>query len=109
MANGSHGHWRAKHRRTQTWQTKTIAAILRSTFKRPIAPLAKARLVLTRHSSAEPDFDGLVHGFKPIVDALVKMEIIENDKPSVIGQPSYRYERAGRGKGFVTVEVWEAA
>lgn len=99
-------HWRRLQQQAKTWQRATLLAI---GSQRPIAPLKRARLVLTRHSSREPDFDGLVSSFKHCVDSLVKAGVIIDDKMSVIGQPDYRWQRAPMRGGFVTIEVSEIA
>lgn len=77
----------------------------------------RATLRLTRHSSIEPDYDGLVYSFKALIDALqppkggkkprIGASVIVDDKPSVIGVPDYKWEKAPRGQGHVTIEVWE--
>lgn len=71
----------------------------------PPKPLKRAKLTLTRCSSQEPDFDGLVSSFKHIIDGLILGGIIENDKMSNIGQPTYIWEKAPREKGKVIIEV----
>lgn len=102
--NGRHGSWRAKAAARKFWKELAIAAIGPEI---PEKPLKKAKCTFTRHSSAEPDFDGLVASFKPVVDSLKAAKVIEDDKPSVIGQPEYRWEKAKRGEGSVTVTVEE--
>lgn len=97
------GHWRAKHGHAVKWKAYAIGEIERN--GKPARPLQKATLSLTRHSSHEPDFDGLVSSFKHIIDALVTSEVIENDKQSIIGQPTYLWKKAPPGKGFITVKV----
>lgn len=71
----------------------------------PDQPLEKAKLTLTRHSSRQPDFDGMVHSFKRIIDALVKCGILIDDNPDVIGSPTYKWAKAARGDGHIQVEV----
>lgn len=68
-------------------------------------PCQRAHVTLTRGSSREPDFEALVVSFKPVVDALVRAGVIQDDNPKVIGQPTYKWEPAGRGKGFIRVKV----
>ncbi len=68
--------------------------------------LDKATLSFTRHSMKECDFDGLVQSMKHVQDGLVAAGVIIDDKPSVIGQPSYKWEfRARRLGGMVTIKI----
>jgi len=71
----------------------------------PDNPLEKFTLKLTRHSSSEPDYDGLVSSFKHIVDGLMFAGVIDNDRLSNTGQWDCQWEKTPRNKGYVTVEV----
>lgn len=73
----------------------------------PAAPLEKAKLTLERHSSVEPDFDGLVSSFKFIIDGLVDCGVLIGDKTSVIGRPDYQWVKASPKKGKIVVIVEE--
>lgn len=75
--------------------------------KEPKEPLKKAKVTLSRFSTREPDFDGLVCSFKPILDGLTNSKIIIDDKMSVIGQPTYKWEKIGKGKGKIHILVEE--
>jgi hypothetical protein len=72
---------------------------------RPPRPIKRAELQLTRFSSSEPDPDGLVSGFKYVVDGLVHLGILTNDKPQNIGFPYYAHEKCKRGQGKLHVVV----
>ena len=72
---------------------------------RPDAPLETAKITLIRGSSREPDFDGLVGSFKAVLDGLVKAGIIKDDKVSVIGQPTYLWERTSPKKGYIRIQI----
>lgn len=61
--------------------------------------LQKAKLTFTRYSSREPDFDGLISGFKAVTDALKGCGVIVDDKPSVIGQSDFFWEYRPRKQG----------
>lgn len=74
-----------------------------SIYKRQ--PLQTARLTLTRYSTIEPDYDGLVSSFKPIIDGLVEAGFLAGDKRANIGVPDYRWEKAKRGQGRITVRI----
>ena len=96
-------HWRNRHAQIKKW--KAAVALELESHVKPPQPLTSAVLCLTRNSSVEPDFDGLVSGFKAIIDALVEQGILSDDKMSVIGQPKYEWRKAPPGKGFVQVKV----
>ncbi len=98
-------HWAIKARETKDFHFLVADAVR---DRKPTLPLQKARLVLTRHSASEPDFDGLVSGFKHTIDGLVKAGVLINDKPTNIS-PTYRWQKAPSGKGFITVAVEEIA
>jgi len=100
--SGGRAHWAVKVKEARTWKSAVLFSI--GTVLPP-APLKKAKLTLTRCSAIEPDFDGLVSSFKHVVDGLVLANVIENDKPSVIGQPEYRWEKAKPKQGKVRIKV----
>lgn len=97
-------HWAVKVREVRSWTAAVMALIA---HKRPLEPLSRATLTLTRFSSAEPDYDNLVISFKPVIDALVRAQVLTSDKPSVIGQPEYRWEKAKPRQGMIRVRVEE--
>lgn len=106
-ASDRRNHWVAVKEKT-AWKQHTLAALMACRdlhASRAELPLAQAKLRLTRYSAREPDYDGLVASFKYIVDALVDGGVIADDKPSVIGQPEYRWEHAPPKHGRVRVEV----
>jgi hypothetical protein len=72
---------------------------------KPRQPLQKATITLTRFSSNEPDFEGLVSSFKPVLDGLIEAGVILDDHPSVIGQPVYLWERCKAGSGKIRIQV----
>lgn len=102
ITNGSQGSWRAKWAHAKRWQHSVFFEVKQSGY---VVCLAKAKVTLTRHSSREPDFDGLVASFKPVIDGLVIAGVLVNDKTDNIGQPEYRWEKTARAKGFITVKV----
>ena len=96
------GHWRVRKSHADKWKREVLLAVA---GKIPDKPLEKAKLTITRHSSRAPDFDGLVGSNKCIVDSLVLAKVLVDDSMAVLGQPSYKWEKAVKGKGFITVEV----
>lgn len=97
-------HWTVRYKESQKWKRLVQHAI---SFNYPKEPLKKAKLTLTRYSSRSPDFDGIVHSFKVVVDALIKLKIIEDDNPKVIGYPQYSWEKCSKGEGHVKITIQE--
>lgn len=96
-------HW--THKKRETDLLKRLVYNQCHTHKLINLKLHRALLTLTRYSSSEPDFDGLVSGFKHVLDGLVDAGVIVNDKPSVIGSPSYLWRREKPGLGYITVRI----
>lgn len=99
-------HWRDKQKERDQLQ-RTVASLLLA-HPRPQSPLRYAHLTLTRHSSVAPDPDGLVAGFKFVVDALVKFGILVDDRYTEIGMPKYLWKKCPAGKGHLSVIVEES-
>lgn len=97
-------HWRIRSGEARKWKKLVWATIAN---KRPKEPLAKALVTLTRYSSMEPDRDGLRGSFKPILDALVHCGVIEDDKPSNVGEPFVCWEKCPPKKGKIRVILEE--
>lgn len=67
--------------------------------------LSKASLTFTRHSSREPDFDNLAGSFKHILDGLVEARVIQDDRPSIIGSPVFKWEKCAEKLGHITIMI----
>lgn len=84
-------HWRVKHVSVTLW-SEFIESLLR------VMPLGweikRPKLTLTLYGMKEPDFDNLVSRWKPILDGLVRAKIIQDDRLSVIGSPTFRWVKA---------------
>jgi Holliday junction resolvase RusA-like endonuclease len=98
-------HWTVRAGHAKSWHRKVEKAIIGA---KPAKPLARARVTLVRSSPRPPDFDGLVGSFKPVLDALKHLGVIEDDTMIHIGQPDYRWEKAKRGSSSIRVVVEEA-
>jgi Holliday junction resolvase RusA-like endonuclease len=101
-------HWSVGHREAKQWK-QVIHGLLLSNGATRHKPLEKAHVALTRKSSREPDWDNLVMGFKPVLDALVKCGVLADDKPSnfATGAPSYLWESVTPLEGGIKIEVKE--
>lgn len=97
-------HWRVRSGHAKKWKTLVWAEV---NARKPAAPLQKAQVILTRHSSVEPDTDGCRGSFKVVLDALVHCGVLANDKPENVGEPIVRHEKAPPKRGMITVTVTE--
>jgi len=100
----NYANWRTRHKDKKYWEDLIW---INTIGKRPADPVLRAHITITRCSTTEPDFDNLVASGKPLLDGLVKCRIILDDKPSVIGHPTYLWEKAKRGHGKVKIRVEE--
>lgn len=104
LLNGAHGHWATVAKARKQWH-KWVAEEL--SFNIPKTPLERCKIVCTRFSSAEPDFDNLVASFKAVIDGLKVAGVIKDDKSSCILERVYRWQKAPQKKGYVEVYVEE--
>lgn len=104
VASGKSRHWREAHREANKWKAH-VALVVRG--KRPLKPLKRAKLTLTRCSSVSPDSDGLVSGFKHVIDGLVIAGVLENDRYENIEMPTYLWRKVPAGMGMIRVVVEE--
>lgn len=104
MANIASGksHWRYAYKQASAWKQNVVYAVGKN---KPPEPLKHYRLELVRFSSSEPDFDGLVRGFKNAVDGLKLAGVIEDDKLSNSGAWQVRWERCKPKEGKIRVRV----
>ncbi len=96
--------WQVRAQHAKRWKRAVWAKVW---ALRPEAPLIKAKITLTRCSSKEGDFDGIVSSFKHILDGLTEAGIIIDDKSSVIGRPEYIWQACKKGEGHIIVRVEE--
>lgn len=101
MANGGHGSWGQDHKRKKKWKTLVARELVGLA---PPKPFSWIYVEFIRHSSVEPDYDGLVHGFKALRDALVKFGFVKDDKNRNM-EAVYRWEKAEAKKGFVEIVI----
>lgn len=99
-------HWGHNKRDKDRWIEDVGWAVLAK--GKPGKPLERARVVMTRHSSSAIDSDGLAASFKGARDGLVRAGVLRDDGPEC-ATFEYRWQRAPRGKGFVTIEVEEVS
>lgn len=107
ISNGSKGSWRGAWAEGNKWKRAIHEALVINKISLE-TPLEKAHLRLTRFSSIEPDFDGLVISFKHVIDGLVRAGVLANDKISNIGQPEYFWQKTKANHGKIKIEVFRA-
>ena len=97
-------HWAVAHKEARNWRDWIWWALRGAGLKTSQMPLQNVSVVLTRHSQKEPDFDNMVYSWKPVVDALVSNDIIEDDAPKYLKR-EYRWEFAKARHGHVTIKI----
>lgn len=96
--------WHVKAREAKLWNTKTSDKC--HILKIAGLGLSKVTLTFTRHSMKQPDHDNLAISFKHVQDGLVKAGVIVDDKPIIIGTPTYLWLfRERRLGGMTTVKI----
>ncbi len=95
-------HWSIITHEKNKWH-RLVNLFLR--HNKPPKPASMARITLTRYSTKEPDFDGLVGSFKYVIDALVKCGVIIDDKYSVIGESTYKWNKCKQKEQRIEVRI----
>lgn len=112
LGQNARGHWRLGYEQDRRWKRAVVFAVGRNL---PERPLERARVVMTRFSSVEPEPETLCGSFKAILDAIrlghkhdgLPILIDDRRENFVGGRPDYRWEKAPPGRGRVTVLVEE--
>lgn len=99
-------HWIIKKKEADKWKGLVVQAVRAAGSPPILLPVETAKLRLTRCSTVRPDTDGLVSGFKHVIDGLVLAGVITNDRFQNIGFPEYLHEKAKQGQGKIRVEVF---
>lgn len=105
-------HWRERTR----YQRK-LAWDLRIALHRqiPPTPLVRVRLRIERRSTGMPDFDGMVGGYKHLIDCLLPMSprhpvglgVIADDNPACVTADYPPPVRALRGAECTLITIWD--
>ena len=107
--------WR--RRKGETGRLSTPFKILVVDKLRPEHALQRAAITCIRYSPQQPDYDGLVHSFKYVLDLLHAGKggrgrtggmrpILVDDTAKIIGQPRYEWRQITNGVGvFIEVRV----
>lgn len=100
-------HWRIRHKEAQRWKSLVYQLCLVNRING--LNLAKAQLELTRFSARECDFDNLASSFKHVLDGLKWAQVIVDDKPSVIGCPTFIWQKAKQKDGKIRIRIWDSS
>lgn len=99
-------YWFVKNEKDK-WHALVFNAVDREWYGKKIKPFEKANILFERHSTREPDWDGLVSGFKFVTDGLVKAGVLIDDKPSVILDARYKWHKAKKDRQGIRVFIEE--
>ena len=91
-------HWRRQNRERDTWR------MLVTKFPKQSEPPHRARVLIIRHSTHQPDQDNLFASVKWILDSLVERGQLMDDSPEHL-ELTVQWQRAKRGQGGTTIEV----
>jgi hypothetical protein len=107
LTNARSSGWRAKHFEKKRWKILVMSQIDFS--NKPKKPLSKAKIVMTRYSSAPSDFANRADSFKACLDALVESGVLIDDCDDVIIDQKYPWIKASPGRGRIRIEVESVA
>jgi Holliday junction resolvase RusA-like endonuclease len=99
-------HFRAYGRLRKRWEMTLLHHAMKLGAK-PLKPLERARITVTRYSATEPDADNLRFAGKPILDAMKRVGLILDDKPAVIGTPEFKWVKVPAKQGGVKIVLEE--
>jgi Holliday junction resolvase RusA-like endonuclease len=107
LPNMSSKSWRAVHFEKMKWKNIVMNEIILHKLK-PKMPIEKCKLILTRFSSKQSDFDNRVASFKAVVDGLITVGIMIDDKDSVIVERHYPWiKESNRHRQRIRIEIEE--
>lgn len=99
-------HWRDRARLKSVWEQEFMAAVADvPTGKRPawLKPAqGKRRVHVTRFSRGTLDTDNLLGGLKPVLDAMTRQKLLEDDRPGLLLLEASQQKAAGR-QGLLVV------
>lgn len=100
-------HWSKRAALKLRCQQEIIAAL--PPGERAKGPRTACRLRIHRYAPRLLDFDNLVGAHKVLIDSFVELGLIADDKPAVIGTPTYIQQttRGAVARTVVTIEDME--
>ena len=108
FSRNSREHWSTLHR-VQDRTADDVFALLREAGWEQSEPWTKAEVTLTfvLPDRRTRDADNLITAAKPIMDALVTHQVIQDDCISCIGIPAYKYTYSREKLAGTIIEVEE--
>lgn len=99
------GHWAKNRKLRKEWGWLVRQARLRSSIHMP-PKWTRARITIERYGARILDADNFRGGTKFLTDSLVAEEIIADDSPAVIGEPTLRqFVEGKRRETIVRIEA----
>jgi Holliday junction resolvase RusA-like endonuclease len=99
-------HWSIVMNEKKKWHSLVALEVFKEKDCTKLAfPCKQVILTLTRKSTSQPDFDGLVGSFKYVIDGLVKAGVIVDDNANVIADATYQWTKCKRIEQGISVIV----
>jgi hypothetical protein len=110
-----HFRARANYQRSLSWELRL--AIGAAKQRLPAVPFTRARLRIERHSAGTPDYDGMVGGYKHLIDCLLPasarhptgLGIIADDGPGCLVADYPPPFKARRPDQHTVLQIWNLA
>lgn len=99
-------HWYLKLQESKKW-LQIVAKEFERFNELPENPLPRAKVTLIRMGTRSLDPDNLAQSFKHVLDGLVKLGVLENDKWENIGMPTYEFVKVKKKDIGIRVVVEE--
>lgn len=98
-------HWGRRMRIAREFRDVILGQVIQSGLWPISPPAGRVAVRITRYCAGRLDPDNMSGGCKPLLDALVQLEILEDDTEECV-EVEYRQKKGPRGHGRTEVEVW---
>lgn len=97
-------HWSERNKERERYQT-LIWALLRQQSGNIPKHTGHVSIAIVRHAPRTLDYDNLVGGLKPVIDAIKQLGIIADDTPAVVPHRDYRQMKVpgSQSKTVITI------
>lgn len=99
-------HWRKRHRMKRDW---TLALMAATRQARVVVTFARVAIVVERHAPRSVDPDNCVSALKPVLDALVGLGVLIDDRAEVVTSLTVVQVKAPRGQERTVIRLRPAA